>query len=639
VTILNPGQTFRRWDFSENLRDDLSRRIDQVVVSSQAAQVLKALLVGKRDGLSSQTKEEFQRAGVGHILAISGLHVGLVAGAAYALGCILLSWIPFFLQKAWTRKGAALGALLPVLVYGLLAGMSPSTQRAVTMVVVFMMAIWIEREHDPLNTLAVAALLILIIDPPSLYSASFQLSFTAVAAILFGYVRSKNPPDGPQRKGIYRIGDKLLSLLKVSMAAFIGTLPLIMFYFGQISLVGPLVNLIAVPVLGLVILPLGLLSAFLFPVSAELASLGLQFSGLGVAALLAMIKWIAAFPYAAVQTVTPGFIDITAYYAFISAVWVLSRPHKRAQVLPGPEKKHWIRRTALIVSSVAVAYISVATMVDLYSKHRLQSLRISIIDVKQGSAALVQFPNGQCMLVDGGGFSENKTFDIGRLVIAPLLRQKRIHRVDTLVLTHPQADHLNGLLYIAENFGVKQIWFNGQPAASRGYQRLLNIIEEKHISLPDFDSLERRISVAGVELNILYPPADYLEKSRFERWRDTNNNSLVLHIRLGDVSFLFPGDIHREAERELVALYGKNLKSTMLMAPHHGSRTSSSESFIKSVQPEIVAISSGYGRKSFPHPSVLHRYQAMGCAVYRTDLQGAIEFITDGKSVRIQSHR
>jgi competence protein ComEC len=637
ITALPVRPSIMRLDGIESIRENLSRAIEQTE-HTQVGEILKALIVGKREGLVSQTRETFQRAGIGHILAISGLHVGLVAAAVYGSAFALLAWIPLMLRKAWTRKGAALLSLIPVLWYGLLAGMSPSTQRAVIMVGVFMMTFWIEREHDPLNTLAVAAFVILLIDPPALFSASFQLSFMAVAAILFGFMELERPLAVPQKIGPF-FWNKLVNLLKVSLFAFIGTLPLVMFYFDQLSLVGPLVNLLVVPVLGGVILPFGLGAAFLHPLLPEIAGLGFQLAATGLMVLLAFIEWIAAIPYAAVKTVTPSLMEIVAYYIFIGAVWILNRSKSPLSADSMISSKRILDNAAFVLSVLAIVYISVSTMVDLATKLNTQPLRITVIDVKQGSAALVQLPDGHCMLIDGGGFSDHRAFDMGRLVIAPLLRQKRIHRIDTLVLTHPQADHLNGLLHIAEKYQVRHIWSNGQQASTWGFGRLMEIVEAKQIRMPDFNSSRRQHILAGVDLSILYPPPGFLERSKFERWRDTNNNSLVLHLQYGAVSFLFPGDIHSEAEQELVGLYGKRLQSTVLIAPHHGSRTSSTLDFLNSVQPKIVAISSGFNRKGFPHPSVLNRYKAIGASVYRTDQHGAVEFITDGHTLRIHTMR
>ena len=252
----------------------------------------------------------------------------------------------------------------------------------------------------------------------------------------------------------------------------------------------------------------------------------------------------------------------------------------------------------------------------------------------QGTASLLEIPNGFNILIDGGGFSDNSSFDVGARIIAPFLWQKKIKTVDTLILSHPNSDHLNGLLYIAKHFNVKQVWTNSQGSKTESYKNFKAIVEQLKIPSPKFRDLPRLHKINGVGLKVLYPPVDFLEKRKQEKWRNTNNNSLVIQIEMGKITFLFPGDIRTRAEKELVQLNGPTLKSTVLFAPHHGSRNSSSDLFLKSVDPEIVIISAGWkNRFKFPHPLILNQYRQRGFRIYRTDLNGAITLTTDGNDI------
>jgi competence protein ComEC len=243
------------------------------------------------------------------------------------------------------------------------------------------------------------------------------------------------------------------------------------------------------------------------------------------------------------------------------------------------------------------------------------------------------------MLIDGGGFSDNSVFDMGGRVLAPLLWRKKIRTVDTLILTHPNSDHLNGLLYITENFNVRQIWTNGETRDTLGYCSLMDIIAAKNIQFPGFGSLPDRGMIHGVGFNILYPQIDFIEKKARDKWRNSNNNSLVIRISFGAVSFLFPGDIMAAAERELTQMTNSQLDSTVLMAPHHGSRTSSTDVFLDAVNPQICVISCGWkSRYKFPHPEVLQRYDRRGYRTYRTDSHGAVTFITDGRELAVRPY-
>ena len=240
-------------------------------------------------------------------------------------------------------------------------------------------------------------------------------------------------------------------------------------------------------------------------------------------------------------------------------------------------------------------------------------------------------------MIDGGGFSDNNTFDMGARVLAPFLWRKKIRTIDTLVLTHPNSDHLNGLIFIARHFNVKTIWTNNEPRTTLGYKRLQNIIAQEQINQPDFQQMPHQQLINGVEFCFLYPPADFLARKTRQKWRSTNNNSLVVKVSFGEISFLFAGDVMSEAEKELVSLAGADLSCDVLLVPHHGSRTSSSQPFLSSVRPNVAVFSAGWkNRFRFPHPTVLAAYEKLGCQIFRTDQNGAIMITTDGKRLTVE---
>jgi competence protein ComEC len=611
--------------------------------------VFKALIVGDRNSISNDLKQAFNRAGIGHLLAISGLHIGIVATGAFLIFQYLLSHIKFLLWHAWTKKGAVILSVIPVLIYGLLSGMSPSTQRAVIMVTVFLAAFLFEREHDPMNTLAVAALLILIFHPPSLFSISFQLSFTAVLAILYGLSRVQIPwrsdSMGIKKSKRFTVKTKLFYFFMVSFFAILGTLPLVMFSFNQISVVGLLANFIFVPVIGFVVVPLGLLAVFLYPLTGSVALGCLKAGAFVLAQAMGMIHFFADLPFAAVKTVTPSYFEICCFYILFWAVLNLrygsSKPAAEKDNVPGEENhapgKNFIQKPAAIVVLLVIAALSADACYWLYSRFWHDDLRVTIIDVGHGNAALMELPEGYNILIDGGGFSDNSIFDTGARIIAPFLWQKKIKTVDTLVLSHPNSDHLNGLIYIAEHFNVKNVWTNNEAANTLGYKKFMETIKKNKIHMPEYKEIAGIHHINGVWITICYPPRDFIEKRKKETWRNLNNNSLVLKASFGAKSFLFPGDIENRAEYELAAIAGDKLKSTVLLAPHHGSKTSSSERLIEKISPEIIIISSGWkSRFGFPHPSVLRRYKDKGCRILGTARNGAVFMSTDGQTLTIK---
>ena len=624
LNVLNqPIQKGIRWRIQQ-IRNRISQRIDNTA-KGDASAVLKALVVGDRSGISPGLFEIFHRAGVGHLLAISGLHIGMIATVSFLIFRRLLSHVKPLLWRAWTRRGAALLSLIPVFVYGILAGMSPSTQRAVIMVAVFLFTFLLKRDQDSINTLAIAALIILVVNPPSLFSISFQLSFIAVFSIICGFAW-KDEKRHRQISILKITGLKkaFASYAYVSLFAILGTLPLMMRYFNQISLISLFGNLLAIPLIGTIVVPLGLFSVFLYPLSIEASTVGFHVASIVLAFALKLMEVISKPSFAAMKTITPSVLEMSCYYALAWALLNIKKP------------THMNRRYATAGAVFVIIVVCVDT--GYWLNHRLwhTDLRATIIDVGQGNAALLEIPGGENLLIDGGGFSDNSMFDVGAKVIAPYLWRKKITTIDTLILTHPNSDHLNGLLYIAEHFNVKQIWTNSESRITRGYSQLLEIVNRNGILMPNYASIPRMMNINGVQFEILYPPMDFLARKQKEKWRNTNNNSLVVKVRFGSTSMLFPGDIENEAETELSRLRGDRLKSTLLIAPHHGGRTSSSETFLGKVSPDWVIVSSGLrNRFGFPHPSVINRYEERGCQILNTALRGAISITTDGSSLNI----
>ena len=624
-------------------RHRMSNLIDQIGDKEQQG-VLKALIVGDRNAISPELRKAFNRVGAGHLLAISGLHIGIIATASFLFFKWMLSHIRFFLLNAWTKKGAVVLSIVPVLVYGLLSGMSPSTQRAVIMIIVFLMAFLFEREHDLINTLAMAAMMILIVHPPSVFSISFQFSFAAVLAIIYGL--SRLPPLWPSgqnrtRKNKWsKAAIKLYYFFMTSFFAIVGTLPLVMHYFNQVSLVGLPANVIFIPLIGFVVVPLGIMAVFLSPLTVSGALVCLKAGSAVLEYVIKIINVISGWSFAAIKTITPNYLEIFCFYVLFWALLNLKSVQIRMPVALSKDQigqsKNSIQKPVIIVALLTILMLSADTGYWLYQRCWRADLRVTMIDVGHGNASLLELPRGYNMLIDGGGFSDNRVFDVGASIVAPFLWQKKIRTIDSIVLSHPNSDHLNGLIYIAENFHVKNVWTNHETANTFGYQMFMETIKKNNIQMPAYNKITGVHDINGIHIDVLYPPVDFIEKKEIETWRNLNNNSLVLKISFGATSFLFPGDIKARAEYELVSTAGDKLKSTVLLAPHHGSQTSSTEPFLEKVNPDVVVISSRWrSRFGFPHPLVLKRYKAKGGRVLETAHNGAVSVRTDGRTLTI----
>jgi competence protein ComEC len=593
--------------------------------------ILKTLLMGDRRDLAPETRQAFQKSGIGHLLAISGLHVGIVGGGFFALAAWVLGFFPGLLWRGWVRPAAAALAVTGVWAYGILAGMSPSTQRAVLMMSIFFLTFFSGRSHDLLNTLAAAALGILVFHPPAIGEASFQLSFSAVTAIILGlgaYGCNQPRADRSFRTGWQR---RLSAFCLVSLCATLGTLPLVMCGFHQVSLVGLPANLLFVPLIGFCVLPLGLGAVCLLPASGLLAGALLWPADRLLSACLVLVKKIAAWPFSSIMTVIPSGFEIAGYYAvaLLLVFYLRARGKGREPGTPlaaaaGRRCWRWTTVVCLLALILDAGYWS-------WQRFWCGQLRVTVVDVGNGTANILELPGGKTLLIDGGGFSDNAVFDVGKNIVAPILLRNKILSLEEIILSHPDSDHLNGLIYIAGHFRVSRLRSNGEKIDTKGYHELMRTVRQRRIRVfrGAAAGYER---INGVLLKFLYPPVDFKRQMATEAWRrNPNNNSLVVQVRFGERVFLFPGDIERDAEQELVKIVGDGLKSDVLVAPHHGSPTSGTIAFIGKVRPRIVVFSTGsiHGRRR-PGRQVRARYAALCDRIFTTAENGAVLFSTDG---------
>lgn len=586
--------------------------------------LLKALLIGERGEITEDIREAFIGAGAVHILAISGLHLGIIVTLIFLSVHGLLKRSERLLLRYDIKKVASLVTFPPLLSYIFITGFPISTIRAGIMASCFLAAILLGRQRNSLNTLAFAAFIILLVSPTSLCDPSFQLSFTSVLGIilltppLYRLLHPEDPlsfltgtKEGKLRRGI------TLSLI-ASIAALVVTAPVVAFHFHRLSTMGLVSNAIIIPLVGLGILPLGLLSLPCIPtvppVGALLTKAAAALSCGGIRAM----ELISSLSFASSYLPDPTTWEMILIYSLIAVLlWLRKVSHRKAAVL-------------LIVALMAC---------DLsfwgLKGYRQKDLRVTFLDVGQGDCTLIEFPRGIRMMIDGGGLYGD--FDVGEGVAAPLLWEKRILGIDYLVLTHPQPDHYKGLIFIAQHFGVREFWHNGMVNPAPSYQQLLGVIQERGIRMVRVtDGFSR--SIGGVSVEALHPPQGWILGDPKRRdW--INNSSLVLKVSFGDHSLLFTGDIEREAETRLLRA-DRGLHAHVIKVPHHGSKTSSSYYFVKDVSPRYAVVSAGFRNPfHFPNKKVVKRYEEIGCRVLRTDLHGAITVMSNGKQLAVKTYQ
>ena len=593
----------------ENMRNRFYDFVMTRLGHRDGAHVLAALITGIKHGMPTELRDQFARAGTSHLLAISGLHMGILCLIFFFIFYRILWLFPGWMVTAGARKTAGLLTLIPLALYLVFSGFSPSTQRAFVMIALFMAAFVIEKQTHPFNTLAGAGIVILLIDPAALFSISFQLSFTAVLFIIAGMKIMEAYPGFH----LSAIPGFVVSISSVTLMAGLGTFPLIAGYFNLVSLVQIPANLILVPVIGFVCLPAGLASLMIQPLIPDLSAWLLT----GAAQLAEWctwyVTWLTRIPFAWSYVPVWSWPDIFMAYLCLGAV-ICGLIFKR---------------TAPVMAAVIVTITGICGFRLGVPDRPPDEMTITVLDVGQGNAALIQTSENKTILVDGGGFSGGSQFDVGRYVVAPFLWHQGITALDMVILTHPDADHMNGLVFVMENFQVKALVRNADSSPHESFERIMAACRNKKIPVVIPGCYDHRMGWENTRLTFFQCDSLIPDGT-------SNDNSLVFKLTWDDFSMLFPGDILSGRERLLADRMPRHLSSTVLLAPHHGSNSSSTRFFLDQVGPETVVISCGFNNPyRFPHPGVLRRYEQKNIQIFRTDRHGAVTITSDGRDYRM----
>lgn len=550
----------------------IADKIAAALPGSPQLGVLQALTIGTQNAVSQSQWQVFRITGVVHLIVISGSHIGLVAGWVYLATRRIWAWSGL-LGMSPPRAAAAV-AWLSALFYAALAGFSPPTERAVVMLGVVLAAIAWQRNPAPGQVLVWALLAVVIADPLAVLSAGFWLSFAAVALLL--YVSAGRLA----RPGYWR------ELAAAQWASLIGLAPLLVLFFQQVSLIAPLANWLAVPLIGLAVVPLALLAVAMLSVWPALASLLFQLADTLLQVLWWLLERLAGLPLAQLSLPPP-----TGYALPLAAIGVLLALAPRG--FPG-------------------RYLSPLLLIPLcfppVAKPKPGEFWLTLLDVGQGLAAVVQTAEHVLLFDTGAKYSEFN--DMGESVVLPYLRWRGISRGDALVVSHGDNDHAGGADSVLAEVPVAALFSSAAAWAARKDGSYCRAGQEWVWD--------------GVRFRMLAPPQPAFDKE--------NDNSCVLQVLAAGQSALLTGDIEQAAERWLVAAYGGELSSRLLLAPHHGSKTSSTPLFLDAVKPDWVLIPAGYANRfGFPHSQVVQRYRRIPAAVMNTAEHGAIEVFGNGQ--------
>lgn len=555
----------------EYLRDRVKQRIAHVLQNRAYSGVVQALVMGDDAAIAADDWQLFLRTGTTHLMSISGLHITMLSGLAFALTALWWRRSPKLVMRLPARKAATLAGVVIAFIYVLLAGFAVPAQRTLYMLLVFALALWSGRQVPISQVLALALLTVVVLDPWALISAGFWLSFTAVAVLAYAFA-------GRAGKTHW-----LRIALYSQWAVTLGMLPLLLFMFHQASIVSPVANAFAIPLISFLVTPLALMGSFL-PIDSllELAYFALEIC-------MQILTWLNHAPTAVWQQHAPS--PWTLLPAGLGMIWLL---------LPNGFPLR------------SLGFVGLLPMFFLLPHHVAEGdMKVAILDVGQGLSVVIQTAHHH-LLYDAGPKTSTQS-DAAKRVILPYLLGEGINKLDMLMISHDDVDHAGGMSTLLANIPVKHISSSLAFLKTEAYPELVhqNCAAGQHWVWD------------GVHFDVLHPQQDVAKIT-------DNNRSCVLRVRSNAGSLLLTGDIEKPAEQQILARASMSsgevdLKTNVLVAPHHGSKTSSSDAFVAATAPDFVVFANGYlNRFRHPNARVLSRYEAIGSKVLRSDYDGAI---------------
>jgi competence protein ComEC len=589
-TALNLQQQEALWHI-DRARQSLINRLHELsqapAGSLQHPGLLAALVAGDRRGISDAQWQVLSNTGTNHLLVISGLHVGFVALMAYWLVNLLSRLSPALIARIPAQRLGAVAAIVAATVYSALAGFSLPTQRATIMVTLIMAGHLLGRRFLPSYSLLLAMSVVLWRDPLAATQAGFWLSFTAVAALLLCFAGRIEP--GASRRPLRRFWQQWV---RPQWVVSIGLLLPLLLWTGQVSLMSPVVNMLAIPWVSFLVVPAALAGSALLYIWHEAGVLLLQLADRALGLFFQALQQAAAAPVTVWQPLTP---DLPAILFALLACLLLLLPRGLLPRWPAPLlllPLLWPAPRPLLPAG---------------------ELRLQVLDVGQGLAVLVHTRHHSLLYDTGPRMGEQA--DAGRSVILPVLRHDGVRELNTVIVSHWHEDHFGGLESVLAAVPVRRI-LSAEPERLTGGVSADIRAESCRAG--------QRWHWDQVQFEILHPDT--------QTYRSINDRSCVLMITAGQQRVLLSGDIEQTAERALIETYGHALNAQLALAPHHGSNTSSSVAWLQQVQPQWLLVSAGY-RNRFGHPAeqVLQRARQQGAHVLRTDYHGAIEVhVRDG---------
>lgn len=580
-----------------HLRARIERGLGAVLQGADRERA-RALLFGDTRALDEGDVEAFRETGMAHLLAVSGAHVMLLAGALAAIARALLRRVPWIALRGWAPALSALLPLPAVAAFVMVTGESASARRALYTALLTALAAVCGRRADPRAVLAAVALGMALADPSVALDLGWQLSVIATWALVSrpaepeAHARARAWPD----RALASVRAALSATLRVALSLT----PLLAWQFGRAPLTAVIGNLVAAPLGEALALPLTLVTALVAAVAPSVAAPFAWLSGRALALLFVVPGVARELPLASVALPTPTPAQWITLTAATLAMWP------------------WGWRVRARLALAALLALGAMEGAHRRSARPRGVLRVTVLDVGQGDAVLVDLPDGEAMLIDGGGALHGED-DPGRAVVVPWLRLHRRERLASVVLSHPHPDHAGGLRAVLDAVRVDSLWDTSQGALlgyTGTYAALLDAARRHRVTVRAPASLCGTRAFHGATLDVLAPcPAVDPETP-------ANDASFVIRLGYGRASVLLPGDLEMHGEKALIPRLGP---VTALKVPHHGSRTSSTVAFLRALRPRVALVSSGHPSPfGHPHDEVVARYRALGISLRRTDLDGVL---------------
>ena len=590
---------------SNKIKENANKLFDK-----NEANLLSGILIGDKEGIEKEVQENFRDSNLSHMLAVSGAHVSyVILGITYALKKVKVN-------KLWSN----MITIVTLCCFIFLTGASPSVIRACIMAIYIIIGHMMHRKTKLISSVSLSLLIILILNPYKLFDIGLQLSYGGtIGIILFSGVLAKKAKLNNLLEGfVNKLKYRVKQLIVVCVSANLIIFPIIAAHYSTMSLTFVISNICAGPILGVIII-LGFITIFVSFISIDIAKPFALILNIFIQILMYITKICSSLPFSKIYIKTPSLSQIIIYYMILIFIYYICKIRKK--------KRRLIHRKLLrTVQNKKVQKLFIIVIILIFTSMQIlkclpSDLTIYFIDVGQGDSTLIVTPNHKTILIDGGGTEFESDFDIGKQTLLPEILGQGITKIDYLLISHFDSDHVGGLLTVLESLKVKNAIISRQIKESENYKKFLKIVKDKKINVMIVKKDDEICIEKNLKIDVLWPQREQITDNVL------NNNSIVAKVIYNNFSILFTGDIEKVAEENIIREYKdtNSLTSNIIKIAHHGSKTSSTEGFLNLVNPKIALIGVGRDNK-FGHPNeeTIQRLKNMKVKIYRTDEMGEI---------------